>query len=101
MCSLRTRDGSRHVCGATLLTPRLALTAAYCVNFPGGVPSPVLWCGLHNLYDQDPSTFDVLEAAAVIMCAGADGGRHRLARQTPRHVCPLAGMASVLQSQAA
>lgn len=52
--------------GATLLAPRLALTAAFCVNPPGGVLRPELVCGLWQLENQQPGTYDVLSAARVI-----------------------------------
>lgn len=52
--------------GATLLAPRLALTAAFCVNPPGGVLQPELWCGLWRLGDQEPGSYDALRAVHVI-----------------------------------
>lgn len=65
VCSLRSPSGARHVCGATLIAPRLALTSAFCVTPPGGVPRPLLLCGLWRQYDQPPGTFDVLSAVRV------------------------------------
>ena len=67
MCSLRSRSGEQHVCGATLIAPRLALTAAYCVDPTSGVPDPLLWCGLDNLYNPQPGTFDALQTVRTIM----------------------------------
>ena len=49
-----------------MLAPRLALTAAFCVNPPGGVLQPELWCGLWRLRDQELGTYDVLRAVHVI-----------------------------------
>jgi V8-like Glu-specific endopeptidase len=67
MCSLRGGRHQRHLCGATLVSPRLALTAAYCVAPPMGAPDPVLWCGLHSLYSQQPGTYDVLGTVETIV----------------------------------
>lgn len=72
MCSLRSRNGSRHVCGASLIAPRLALTAAYCVNVPGGVPRPMLLCGLWQQYDQPQDSYDSLQAVRVVTNADYD-----------------------------
>lgn len=47
--------------GATLIAPRLALTAAYCVTPPHGVRDPLLWCGLPDLYNPQPGSFDALQ----------------------------------------
>lgn len=52
--------------GATLLSLRLAITAAFCVNPPGGVLQPELWCGLWRLDGQDQGTYDALWAVRVI-----------------------------------
>eukprot|EP00887_Chlorella_sp_A99_P007844 scaffold20.g7844.t1 len=41
----------------------MAITAAYCISLPGGVASPTLWCGLGELYTQQPGSFDVLRVA--------------------------------------
>ena len=66
MCSLRDRSSPlRHLCGATLIAPRLALTAAYCVSAPGGAFDPVLWCGLRDLSGPQAGTYDVLGTARV------------------------------------
>ena len=66
MCSLRSRSSPlRHFCGATLIAPRLALTAAYCVNAPGGAYDPLLWCGLHDLADPQAGIYDVLGTAKI------------------------------------
>ena len=66
MCSLRTKKGKDHICGASLIAPRLALTAAYCVTAPGGVPQPQLWCGLQR-QSQPPASFDALQAVRTIV----------------------------------
>lgn len=51
--------------GATLIAPRLALTAAYCVSPPAGIARPQLWCGLWQQYEQPAGTYDVLQAFRV------------------------------------
>lgn len=61
LCSLRSYDGTQHICGATLIAPQLAVTAAYCANPPGGVRMPLLWCGLPSLHDPQPGSFDALQ----------------------------------------
>lgn len=66
VCSLRDSSGTQHVCGATLISDRLALTAAFCVTPPAGAARPVLLCGLGRLDDPPPGTFDVLGAEKVI-----------------------------------
>lgn len=67
ICSLRSQSGRRHVCGATLLAPSLAITAAFCVSPPAGVPDPLLWCGLLDLSSPPPpAQFDELQAVQTI-----------------------------------
>ena len=67
MCSLRSRNGKDHLCAATLIAPRLALTAAYCVTPPAGVANPLLLCGLHHLYDPQTDTYDALQTVRTVV----------------------------------
>lgn len=67
ICSIRSAEG-RHHCAATLVAPRLAVTAAYCVA-PPAAESPTLWCGLHHQFSQSQGTFDVLHTVRTVRWA--------------------------------
>ncbi|KAL4451776.1 hypothetical protein ABPG75_007438 [Micractinium tetrahymenae] len=61
------QSGRRHVCGATLIAPNLAITAAFCVTPPTGVRNPLLWCGLVDLSTPLPDgAFDALQTVQTI-----------------------------------
>ena len=63
ICSIRARQGGSHLCGATLIGDRLALTAAYCVSPQLAGNHPELWCGGHDL--SAASQFDPLQAVKI------------------------------------
>lgn len=66
MCSIRSSSIGTHLCGATLISPRLAVTAAYCVQPDLAGSHPLLLCGLYDQNDTSPSDgVDSLEAVKV------------------------------------
>jgi len=64
MCSIRTSGQNQHFCGATLISPQLAITSAFCVAAATGVPNPLLWCG-GGSSDQLTAEAEPLQAVAT------------------------------------
>ena len=89
MCSLRSGSTGKHLCGATLIAPDLAVTAAFCVASPKGTPDPVLYCGLTHLWTDPPGSYDVLQTVRTTLWVAA-GGADLCAKGSPTYNPPTA-----------